>query len=79
MSAAAAKVSSPRLFKAKRQVERWSDDRGARKTESEVGERRRGVGRGIKERQLEDLDLPGSVGISEPSFATHLQPLTRCH
>lgn len=24
-------------------------------------------------------DLPGSVGISEPSFATHLQPLTRCH
>lgn len=30
-------------------------------------------------RQVEDLDLPGSVGISEPSFATHLQPLTRCH
>lgn len=29
--------------------------------------------------QVQDLDLPGSVGISEPSFATHLQPLTRCH
>lgn len=29
--------------------------------------------------QVEDWDLPGSVGISEPSFATHLQPLTRCH
>lgn len=81
-SAAAAKVSGPRLFKATRQVERWSDDRGVRKTDSKAGERRRGVGRGIKEssgRQVEDLDLPGSVGISEPSFATHLQPLTRCH
>lgn len=82
MLAAAVKVSGPRLFKANRQVERWSDDRGVRKTGSKGGERRRGVGRGIKEssgRQVEDLDLPGSVGISEPSFATHLQPLTRCH
>lgn len=48
MLAAAVKVSGPRLSTATRQVGRWRDDRGARKTDSEVGERRRGIGRGSK-------------------------------
>lgn len=43
MLAAAVKVSSARLFKAKRQVERWRDDREVRKTGSKAGERRRGL------------------------------------
>lgn len=53
MLTAAVKVSGPRLFKAERQVERWSDDRGVRKTDSKVGEGRRGAGRGLKEVQVD--------------------------
>lgn len=60
------------------QMERWErsevdehDMRGTGNVKRQVGQH--------AATPVQDLDLPGSVGISEPSFATHLQPLTRCH
>lgn len=64
------------------QVGRWRDEREGGWMCMTRGERKRRVKRQVGQQaatQVQDLDLPGSVGISEPSFATHLQPLTRCH
>lgn len=63
-------------------MERWRDGGEVKERGSKVGRKDRRVERRIKESrgaQVQGFDLPGSVGISEPSFATHLQPLTRCH
>lgn len=75
-------MSNGWLDTTQRQVGRWRDERGVRWVGMQLEGRERYLKTNKKakrKKSKKNVYLPGSVGISEPSFAMHLQPLTRCH